>query len=307
MSNLINVQRHVNENYRTIDLRPITDDDRLSWGAKGLHTYIISRPPSWELNKADLIKRAKNGRDAVQGFIKELRDAGYLQIVQSGAKGMGGAIKTTWHITSVPDDFPELQLTGNQLTENPEAEESTTNNNKKDSNNKKSKIYNRARADFDLSQKIQEIRKEYGERPEMCFSGVGGQAVNELIKLAEIYDYEDIFKAYSYYMLFEDKSTRGKPWNIFMRNFNSIIAKMDEGDSPTFMQSDRPKEDIALRQYQADIQKYVDRNGPMSQDSFYAPMMKALGYSDDDIFNRKVTPRQLTNEYDEYLERKNGS
>lgn len=50
----------------------------LSWGAKGLHSYLMSLPPNWQINVYDLVKRAKNGRDAVRGLINELHSAGYI-------------------------------------------------------------------------------------------------------------------------------------------------------------------------------------------------------------------------------------
>jgi len=43
----------------------------LTWGAKGLHTYLMSLPSEWRINVHDLKNRAVNGRDSVRGLLKE--------------------------------------------------------------------------------------------------------------------------------------------------------------------------------------------------------------------------------------------
>ncbi|HCE6135909.1 TPA: replication protein [Legionella pneumophila] len=54
-------------------------DKSLSWGAKGLHAYLISLPDNWKVRVSDLKERARNGRDAVRGLLSELEQAGYIQ------------------------------------------------------------------------------------------------------------------------------------------------------------------------------------------------------------------------------------
>lgn len=98
--NTITIVPHLNKNYKTIDLRPLYDD-RLSWQAKGLHTYLISRPKNWKTNKQDLINRSKNGRDAVTAMIKELKECGYLFIIQIPGNNKG-LIETIWITLSEP-------------------------------------------------------------------------------------------------------------------------------------------------------------------------------------------------------------
>jgi hypothetical protein len=50
----------------------------LSWGAKGLHTYLMSLPAGWRVKVSDLKNRSTNGRDSVRGLIKELETYGYI-------------------------------------------------------------------------------------------------------------------------------------------------------------------------------------------------------------------------------------
>lgn len=62
----------------------IVDDDRLSWEARGLLVYLLSKPDHWTVQVRDLINRTKNaigksaGKDKVYSIINELRAAGYV-------------------------------------------------------------------------------------------------------------------------------------------------------------------------------------------------------------------------------------
>lgn len=58
------------------------NDDRLSWKAKGILVYLLSKPDDWVVRVADLIKRAKDGRDSVRSGLRELEDNGYLEKYQ---------------------------------------------------------------------------------------------------------------------------------------------------------------------------------------------------------------------------------
>ncbi|WHX49119.1 helix-turn-helix domain-containing protein [Paenibacillus woosongensis] len=54
-------------------------DERLSWKAKGLLGYLLSKPYNWRLYVSDLVKRSKDGKDAVYSALKELEAAGYIE------------------------------------------------------------------------------------------------------------------------------------------------------------------------------------------------------------------------------------
>lgn len=57
----------------------ILSDENLSWKAKGILAYLLSKPDGWVTYLTDIEKRAKDGRDSVSSGIKELLDAGYLK------------------------------------------------------------------------------------------------------------------------------------------------------------------------------------------------------------------------------------
>jgi|SRR5690606_6156707 len=54
-------------------------DSRLSFKAKGILTYLLSRPDDWQVYEVEIIKHAKDGRDSVRSGIKELIDCGYIE------------------------------------------------------------------------------------------------------------------------------------------------------------------------------------------------------------------------------------
>lgn len=63
-------------------------DDRLSWKAKGLLAYFLSKPDNWRIMIEDLIKQSTDGEKAVRTGLKELELCGYLEnIPQRNEKG----------------------------------------------------------------------------------------------------------------------------------------------------------------------------------------------------------------------------
>lgn len=77
MSKLTKVRVEKNTKYVTINLTAV-EDERLSWTAKGVHLYFMSRPPDWKVRIADLLNRSSQGRHALKAAIRELKENGYL-------------------------------------------------------------------------------------------------------------------------------------------------------------------------------------------------------------------------------------
>lgn len=59
--------------------RTVFEDDRISWKAKGMLGYLLSKPDNWQVYIADLENKSKDGRDAVRSGLKELEEAGYIR------------------------------------------------------------------------------------------------------------------------------------------------------------------------------------------------------------------------------------
>lgn len=100
MSNLCVIKTHRNNKYSTINLTA-EEDKNLSWKAKGIHTYLISRPDGWEVYLSELEKRSTDGMDGLRAGLDELRMAGYFDWHQ---KNEGGKFsKTQYDVYETPN------------------------------------------------------------------------------------------------------------------------------------------------------------------------------------------------------------
>lgn len=64
--------------FSIIDNRVI-EDKRLTWGARGLLEYMLSKPDDWKFYMSELITHSDNdGRDKAYGYLKELKKYGYV-------------------------------------------------------------------------------------------------------------------------------------------------------------------------------------------------------------------------------------
>ena len=64
--------------FSIIDNRVI-EDKRLSWGARGLLEYMLSKPDDWKFYMSELISHSdKDGRDKTYGYMDELKKYGYV-------------------------------------------------------------------------------------------------------------------------------------------------------------------------------------------------------------------------------------
>ena len=77
--NLTIVKTKQNKNFTIMSLITI-NDNRLSWKAKGLHTYLISRPPDWTVYLESLKGFSSDGTTSLKSALKELIMFGYLFI-----------------------------------------------------------------------------------------------------------------------------------------------------------------------------------------------------------------------------------
>lgn len=54
-------------------------DDNISWKAKGILLYLLSRPDDWQIYETELINHTSDGRDSLRTGIKELEKVGYIK------------------------------------------------------------------------------------------------------------------------------------------------------------------------------------------------------------------------------------
>ncbi|MFD2868508.1 DnaD domain-containing protein [Kurthia populi] len=72
------LQRRKRRSFTQID-NEIVNNEEISWQAKGMMLYLLSKPDGWSFYEKDLTNRATNGKDSVRSIIKELLDYGYLK------------------------------------------------------------------------------------------------------------------------------------------------------------------------------------------------------------------------------------
>jgi hypothetical protein len=84
------------------------EDDRLSWAARGLLCYLLSRPDDWKVLVNDLRKRGNLGRDGIYRLLRELRTLGYARFQRSRDKHgrIRGGIYLIREIAESP--YPDL-------------------------------------------------------------------------------------------------------------------------------------------------------------------------------------------------------
>lgn len=75
------------ENYFQVHNEPF-NDDTLSWEARGMLGYLLSKPNDWAVRTNDLIKRSPAGRKKTQRIINELKERGYMRrFAESDGRG----------------------------------------------------------------------------------------------------------------------------------------------------------------------------------------------------------------------------
>jgi hypothetical protein len=97
---IVRIARHVRP-FVTIDTRPL-ENPRLSWRAKGLLTYLISRPPDWRVQMSQLEQISADGKTGLRTIMHELRDAGHASIEQVRSTDGKHAVGTEWVIYEDP-------------------------------------------------------------------------------------------------------------------------------------------------------------------------------------------------------------
>lgn len=56
----------------------VLQDKRLSWEARGVMAYLLSKPDGWQCRNYDLVKQSPAGKHVIQRVLKELQEYGYM-------------------------------------------------------------------------------------------------------------------------------------------------------------------------------------------------------------------------------------
>ncbi|MEY9396778.1 hypothetical protein ABIF79_003153 [Bradyrhizobium japonicum] len=94
-------------------------DERLSYEALAIFTYLRSKPRDWKVMQTELAKRFKSGRDRVRNAINELVAAGYIRKVQERVAKTGRWSTVDYDVLALPDaPSPERPMPEAPLPEN---------------------------------------------------------------------------------------------------------------------------------------------------------------------------------------------
>jgi hypothetical protein len=94
------------DNYAQIHNAALADG-RLSFKARGLLAYLLSRPPGWKTSVERLAEMGKDGEAGIKSGLKELEKYGYLR--RHRGRTPEGTFTYDQEVTDVPDNTqPEL-------------------------------------------------------------------------------------------------------------------------------------------------------------------------------------------------------
>lgn len=118
MPELITLRKRKTSKFYQVDLR-IIELPSLSWGAKGLWTYLISRPDGWTVSRADILARSTEGERAVRTLVKELQSVGLIEITRVRDPITKMFIGTQWTVCEDVDAIGE----GDPTSQEPQVDE----------------------------------------------------------------------------------------------------------------------------------------------------------------------------------------
>lgn len=115
------------ENPYVVIEKTALEDPELSFKAKGLIAYLLSKPDNWRPMLTQLINASKDGEVSIRNALNELEEAGYL--VRNPVREKGKIVAWEQIIYEVPQnrkkqetlDFPEVENphVGNPQLDNP--------------------------------------------------------------------------------------------------------------------------------------------------------------------------------------------
>lgn len=104
-------------NFTTVP-NDVIENAALSFRARGLLIYMLSRPDGWTTSAERLVSAAVEGRDAIRTALTEIETAGYLHRIKSRD---GGRFTSTWELSDTPspqretsDGDPQLPVLENR-------------------------------------------------------------------------------------------------------------------------------------------------------------------------------------------------
>lgn len=110
--NIIRVQKDKDNPYVIMN-KNFLSDNNLSWKAKGILSYLLSKPDDWKVVIKDLISQSPDGKSSVEAGMKELKKYNYIKKIPIRKHGKFSHWETIIH------EYPQTEL-NTPLPENQE-------------------------------------------------------------------------------------------------------------------------------------------------------------------------------------------
>ena len=223
-------------NYTQIS-NQILRNNELSWGAKGLLSYMLSRPENWDFNMKEIASNSNESYGMCQKYMKELIDKNYIVRIKRGVKGVKGKFEIVYYLNDRPFTNEEIE----KIQPNPEKMDTPTakafNDNRKQrqsflttvvsNDERKSGSYNNTEyinnTDKDNNTNI-ERKEDEGEtaeeKKEITTSGAYYQSVKLLLSEYKTINYESVARAgkpierIKAVLEFAKKNGKGEGWIV---------------------------------------------------------------------------------------------
>jgi hypothetical protein len=83
----------------------LLEDIRLTWQARGVLAYLLSKPDGWKVRRNDLANRGPHGEKFIRAVLVELRETGYAKLDRVTT---GGKVREwRWTISDTPEFIPD--------------------------------------------------------------------------------------------------------------------------------------------------------------------------------------------------------
>lgn len=175
---IFRIEKNPDNPFVMIDRRAV-ENPKLSWKAKGLLAYLLSRPDDWVVRFRDLAKRAPDGAHTIRVAMKELKDAGHVTVETIRE---GGRI-TKWIYRIHEEPHGGFQQVEKQEVEKPQIEKRAFNNkdSTKTNSTKKKLIINPITAQLFIDKFGQFNSQKEQQGWAMLYDSVGPSRAQELI------------------------------------------------------------------------------------------------------------------------------
>ncbi|PTF03740.1 DNA replication protein DnaD [Staphylococcus devriesei] len=138
-------------------------DDNLSWKAKGILLYLLSRPDDWRIYETELNKHSSDGRDSLRTGIKELEQVGYIHRTRKRDE-KGQLREYEYQVFEQPSQIGKSYVGKTNIGKsNTTNNNSTNNNNTNNETNDTSQIFQLVSKELEMIQsplKVQELEDE---------------------------------------------------------------------------------------------------------------------------------------------------